>query len=87
MNRQKINKQADNWVMADTDNRSMFFCSAEMVNNEPKLSFSVGGSEKLLFSSLLAAMDIEPGLASLMYDVVDTYRKYKANEQTSKCDA
>lgn len=32
-------------------------------------------------------MDIEPGLASLMYDVVDTYRKYKATEQTSKYDA
>lgn len=87
MNRKKINNQADNWVMADTDNRSIFFCSAEIVNNESKLSFSVGGSEKLLFSSLLAAMDFEPGLASLMYDVVDTYRKYKATEQTSKCDA
>lgn len=87
MNRQKINKQADDWVMVDTDNRSMFLCSAEMGNNEPKLSFSIGGNERLLFSSLIAAMDIEPGLAKLMYDVVDTHRKYKASEQTNNFDA
>ena len=77
MERRQINKEADKWLMSDTDNRELVLIMSECVNDEPHLSLSIGGNRELLIQSICETMNREPALAAVMAEAIMRYNTYK----------
>lgn len=77
MNRQQINKAADDWMQADPDKRAVLCLISEKKNGEDCGSCSMGGNALLLVDSIVNAMLKSPDLTQILRHAINLYNDTK----------
>lgn len=77
MNRQQINKAADDWMQADPDKRAVLCLISEKKNGEDRGSCSIGGNTPLLLDSIVNAMMKSPVLVNILRHATTQYNDTK----------
>lgn len=79
--RPQINRTADNWLMADPENRAQVVIMSEQPDNDmPRLSFSAGGNRELMIQSLCETMNHQPDFTAILAEAIQRYNDYKVSQ-------